>query len=422
MGPESPLTNRLEISATHDYAELEQRLRNVSTKGVKGNLHCPYRESTIALTSVNPNDLNPCALYALSDHLELINRLRAEFQILGIDILNLNSDSALLEYSRQGRSNAIISPPIVEKSVDDDGKLVVVDGLHRVLMARNQGLNNISVVMIENSASPIPAYPVSWDEVEVMNHIPPIEAKRKFRLTAENLPLWTSGNYARYMQGFDFPERKLLPSINRDDLIATENTDLSNPEGSDSAFIFTPSGILLVHRREDNKWALPSGKIDITDTHSDSSWSKHKAPTVRRELYEETGLIALRWKKIHTHETGKGKHVTFWQVEVADEDYVPIDIEAYAEHFNRSGGNEEISEIGLHQPGNLKQLEIFKTGYNLPAIFMNLLYSGLALNELRDDDLESLGLEVSNWEAQLGVEPMPNSHRFQRDFSQVRTV
>lgn len=421
MSPESTVTKGLEITSIHNFEELESRLRNSPTKGVKDGIHHTYRESSITLKSVNPNDLFPCALYVLSENLIRVQNLRYDFKKEGIDITDLDYINTLIEYDWQGSSGAIISPPIVEKSNDDESKLVIVDGLHRVLDARLNGINKITVALIENSASPLPAYPVEWDEVKVCDEVPRLEDKRKFRFDNSSLSEWVSENYQRFMSGFDFPERTQLPNIKRDELNYSGDSDLSKLAGSDSAFVPTSSGILLVRRKEDKLWALPSGHIDTIDIHPNSLWSKQDAPTMRRELYEETNLIALRWKKIASQETVSNKRITFWLVNVTDNEYVPMDIGTYIAKFNQMGGNGEISELGLFQPKDLQRLDLFKPEYNIPAILFNVIYSGLPLNELSDKDLESIGLEVSTWKSQVGVEHLPIQERYKKDFSQLRT-
>jgi 8-oxo-dGTP pyrophosphatase MutT (NUDIX family) len=251
--------------------------------------------------------------------------------------------------------------------------------------------------------------------------------KRKFRFdSGQKLGKWVGENYKRYMRGFGFPEGTVLPLISSHKFTDSEKYDaVELHKTSDSAFILGNDEILMVRRREDGMWALPSGGVDIVDVHPDSPWSLQSAPTLRRELYEETGLVALRWQRLVTGRTDRGRTIRFWRAEVADLKYVPMRLRDYVESFNRNGGSEEVVELGLFKPPEILELNLYKKGYNLSSILSAFLYQGLPIGELSQEDIARVlqNADISEWEAQSGIEhAAPDYDYYRRDFSSLRSV
>jgi len=427
MGEETLTPENLEIVSREGFNELENILRRAPLNGVPGGIYHPYRESQITIIKVSPDELCPCALYVLKEGLSRAHELGQSFLTLGVDIANLTETDAKLTFNWRGRKGAVISFPIIEKSEDDGGKLIVIDGLHRIFDARRSGLKFITAVLIENAAAAIPAYPVSWDEVKIVESVPSMGEKRKFRFdSGGRLSKWVGGNYNRYMRGFDFPERAVLPLASSQKLADSEKYDVVElHKTSDSAFILDSDGILMVRRREDGKWALPSGGVDIVDVHPDSPWSLQSAPTLRRELYTETGLIALRWQRLVIGRTDRGRTIRCWRAEVADPKYVPMALSDYTENFNRNGGSEEVVKLGLFKPQEILKLNLYKEEYNIRAILSALLYRGLPIGELSQEDIAGVlqDADISEWEAQSGIEhAAPDYDYYRRDFSSLRSV
>ncbi len=399
---------------------------SVSINGIPGGIYHPYRESQITIVKVRPDDLYPCALYVLNGGLSRAHELRQSFLALGVDIANLSETDAKLTFSWRDRKGAVISFPIIEMSEDDGGKLIVIDGLHRIFDARRSGLDFVTAVLIENASAAVPAYPVSWDEVKTVESVPSTGEKRKFRFdSGQKLSAWMGENYNRYICGFGFPEGTVLPLISSQKFTDSEKYDaVELHKTSDSAFILDNDGVLMVRRRENKMWALPSGGVDMIDVHPQSPWSLQLAPTLRRELYEETGLVALRWQRLIMGNTDRGRTVRFWRVEVTDPKYVPMRLRDYVASFNRNGGSEEVVELGLFKPPEIPKLKLYKEEYNLSAILSALVYRGLPIGELNQEDIRSVlqGADISEWEAQSGIEhAAPDYEYYRRDFSSLRS-
>lgn len=208
MGEKEPL-NELKIIRTYPFAAVVQKLREAPLANDPIPGFRPYRISTITLESITPKELHPCALYVLRPHLTLARDLRESFLIQGIDPLNLTADAAQIDFEWRGRAKCTISAPIVEVSVDDGGIPVLVDGLHRVMLAKTLNLPKVTIIQIKNTAIPLPVLPVGWHEIRAYDNTPPPYLKRRFRFdeSKEELWQWIWENYERFLQGFDFPEK-----------------------------------------------------------------------------------------------------------------------------------------------------------------------------------------------------------------------
>lgn len=196
--------NHVEITATYGFSEVINRLRLVTIRG-DPRVH-PYRNSTIELKEVSPDDLWPCALYVLTGNLATQRDLRTAMKAKGIDPLHLTEDCALVEFNWSGQEGLVLAPPLVEKSEDDENKDVLVDGGHRVTTGRDGGEPTIAVVYVQNIAVPLPSLPVPWEEVKEVKTIPLTAAKRKFRFQNTDPETWpdlNERNFARFQQGLD---------------------------------------------------------------------------------------------------------------------------------------------------------------------------------------------------------------------------
>lgn len=204
FGPEGDsCPKEIKIISTLDFTEVERRLRSTPLKdnGVPG--FYPYRSSKIILELIDVNQLHPCSLYALSSQLNILRELRRLFLQEGLDILNLTSDQTFVTYNYGGKDYAI-SPPVIEVSEEDGSILVITDGLHRILVAKELGLTTIRAIKIENTAAPLPVLPVDWSEIKLCDTVPSTEQKRKFRFAGiKEIWQWIADHQTRFNQGFD---------------------------------------------------------------------------------------------------------------------------------------------------------------------------------------------------------------------------
>lgn len=141
------------LQRTHYEYELVQLVRSIET--LDGGIPV-YKNAEIRISREYPEFLYPSAKYVLRSNLETVSYLRSKYLRQGVDILKLDG-----LYS-DGKT--VISPPIVEWS---DNCWVIVDGLHRLWLARYENLGRVNVLKIRGSNPdyPIISYPVVWREV-----------------------------------------------------------------------------------------------------------------------------------------------------------------------------------------------------------------------------------------------------------------
>jgi len=169
-----------EIPEVYRFCDLERASRNVRLTNVRGIY--PYLNARISLEEISIDLLVPTARYVLRNNLRTQDQLREQLLIFGIDPCHLDSNLAAARLNGSGGAQILV-PPIIEKSVEDDGVNAITDGLHRIVNAKAGGEDSISVLKIEGSAVPLPVKPVQWDEVEAVDEVPPLSTKRKLRFS-----------------------------------------------------------------------------------------------------------------------------------------------------------------------------------------------------------------------------------------------
>jgi hypothetical protein len=103
--------------------------------------------------------LYPLAKYVLADNLAQLERIRVALLAQGFDIFNLPGRVEVIS----GPERTFVAPPVIE-DWPHEGRLIV-DGLHRIWLARRYGLKRVRCVLIRNVSMPLVPLPVRWDEV-----------------------------------------------------------------------------------------------------------------------------------------------------------------------------------------------------------------------------------------------------------------
>lgn len=136
-----------------------------------------YEKARIEIIKQDPLNLYPIALYALSRTLEMIRVSQAELARFGYDIFNLNCAVSFTP-SELG-SKVVVSPPVVEWSEPDRVPLVV-DGLHRILLAflEKKRINCIYIEGVDQRLVPI-SFPASWNQIKIVENPPSDPAERR---------------------------------------------------------------------------------------------------------------------------------------------------------------------------------------------------------------------------------------------------
>ncbi|HSV95191.1 MAG TPA: hypothetical protein VLH94_04470 [Spirochaetia bacterium] len=166
----------MEIEYSSEKKELspqEELLRVVRGVKAMGDGEPIYQDTTIDLEVCNPEDLHPSALYLLKSNMDFVEKMYKDLLTKGIDILNLDQIVEAEGY--------VIAPPVVEIW---DGQAVIVDGIHRIAMARKMGVS-IKVIVVSGVREnrPLISYPVEWKEVITYDTKPEkAELLRKMRI------------------------------------------------------------------------------------------------------------------------------------------------------------------------------------------------------------------------------------------------
>lgn len=128
----------------------------------------PYEYARISQTTLNPSNVLPTAKYVLRENLATIEALESELSTQGIDIFNLNGVVKIDE-------NNYICPPILEIWEEEpyNGIPVIVDGAHRLYIARRRGIEVNCAVISGNISSMLPVLPLEgWHEVHEQDTVP----------------------------------------------------------------------------------------------------------------------------------------------------------------------------------------------------------------------------------------------------------
>ncbi len=168
-----------------DCDELLASLRETPLRGFdKAKV---YANATLELASATDTDaLTPAQRYVLEPTMRKLLELRNALLGHGIDLFALDG-GAYIHTSDDPDETIPIVPPIVEESVEPDGRtvLLVNDGLHRVSAARSLGLS-ISVVIARGVPSEYPYYayalPRGWTELVQLEELPDEYQKKEYRL------------------------------------------------------------------------------------------------------------------------------------------------------------------------------------------------------------------------------------------------
>lgn len=167
-------------------AELLARLKKTRLRGF--NRAEVYRDATLEIVNVDPEELAPAQRYVLTRGVQTILEIADAFQAMGVDVFNLRG--ALLFWP-EGSDPATeppipFLPPVVEESREPDGRTVLLinDGIHRVYAARKRG-RRLNVVLVRGVPAEFPYYayalPEGWPGVEELAELTEGYQKKQYR-------------------------------------------------------------------------------------------------------------------------------------------------------------------------------------------------------------------------------------------------
>ncbi len=138
----------------------------------------PYVNAEVSVEELDINDFRPTTLYVVRGNLEVQRILSEELLELGEDPLQL--ETALKVANDEVEFDLI--PPIVEEDAEDGD--VLLDGAHRVYLARECGIPVVRALVVRGVDPNYPVYARAneWDEVVEYDETPPIHLKKRYRV------------------------------------------------------------------------------------------------------------------------------------------------------------------------------------------------------------------------------------------------
>ncbi|OGH24183.1 MAG: hypothetical protein A3B47_04960 [Candidatus Levybacteria bacterium RIFCSPLOWO2_01_FULL_39_24] len=172
----------------HAKKELIKNLRKVILLNSEkiGKRVFVYKKTLIELKEVKIKDLVPLQLYQLKSSNQLVKDLHSIFKKeYREDIFHMNGYCV---YESNDKKYTFI-PPIVECVKNSNGKTqnVVIDGLHRMLLAIKLKRKTATVIVIKNIPQELilPVVPNEWEEMEIVEIAPKRKRRRKWLIPPE---------------------------------------------------------------------------------------------------------------------------------------------------------------------------------------------------------------------------------------------
>jgi hypothetical protein len=184
---------------TYTESELLSRLRETRLMGFGRPL--VYENATLELVrNADPQTLVPAQTYVLKQNIANILKLHETFMAVGIDLFSLTGCLYFkTDTMPEDTAPKPFIPPVVEESVEPDGRkvLLINDGMHRVYAALklNRPLN-IVLARNVNRDYPYYAYPLphGWADVKEEDVLGKDYVKKTYRYPE---------NYKAYFRDFN---------------------------------------------------------------------------------------------------------------------------------------------------------------------------------------------------------------------------
>ena len=175
----------------HSKDELVNRLRKVTLlhSSNTANPIYVYKNAEIELTHIPVSFILPSQFYYLEESLLKVGKIQEALAEHNLDLFNL--DGFVNYFTDESDIVYNLLPIVIEYQIEKDGKInpIILDGIHRVILARKKKLKNIQVIKIANVSKdfPHPAYanPKGWEDVKLAKTAPSKKDKRHWRFPIE---------------------------------------------------------------------------------------------------------------------------------------------------------------------------------------------------------------------------------------------
>lgn len=172
----------------HSKEELLRRLRKVTllhSSKTKNPVYV-YRNSEIELVNLPVSVLIPEQFYQIESLLRKLRDLQKALREKNIDMFNL--DGYVSSYvTNESKKIHTLLPVVVECQREKDGSVIpiILDGYHRISIARSQKLKTVQVIRVAkvDEKHPILGYvnPHGWQDVRLVKTAPEKKNKRLWR-------------------------------------------------------------------------------------------------------------------------------------------------------------------------------------------------------------------------------------------------
>lgn len=175
----------------HSKEELISKLRKVTLLH-SSNTPNPiyvYKNAQVELTHIPVSSILPSQFYYLEESLLKVGKIQEALAEHNFDLFSL--DGFVNYVTNESDITYNLLPIVVEYQMEKDGSInpIILDGLHRVILARKKNLKKIQVIKIANVTKdfPHPAYanPKGWEDVKLMKTPPSKKDKRHWRFPIE---------------------------------------------------------------------------------------------------------------------------------------------------------------------------------------------------------------------------------------------
>ena len=173
--------------------ELISRLRKV-TLLYSSNTGSPiyvYKNTQIELSEIPVSTILPSQFYYLEEPLLKVGKIQKALAEHNLDLFSL--DGFVNYVTNESDVMYSLLPIVVEYQMEKDGRInpIILDGIHRVILAREKNLKKIQVIKIAKVSKdfPHPAYanPKGWKDVKLMKVAPSKRDKRHWRFPTEEV-------------------------------------------------------------------------------------------------------------------------------------------------------------------------------------------------------------------------------------------
>lgn len=171
----------------HSKEELLKRLRQVTllhSSKTKNPIYI-YKSAEIELVNLLTSILLPEQLYEIEGQLEKLKDLKKALREKNIDMFNLSGYVSYL--TNEGRNVHTLLPVIIEYQKEKDGSInpIILDGCHRISVARSQKLKIVQVIKVAKVDEKHPVFghanPHGWRDVRLVQAAPDKKDKRLWR-------------------------------------------------------------------------------------------------------------------------------------------------------------------------------------------------------------------------------------------------